>query len=92
MQNIWFDRAVTALITLLLGAGAQGLLSWREIAVLSREVATQRKTDEVLISRIAEVAQTNHDTAVLIAKLEQRIMFNEHEIEEHRDWKKGHHQ
>ena len=89
MNRLWLDRAVTALITLLLGASAQGLLSWRELSVLSSEVvgevATRSATDAEIAARLEAVADQQADLTSLIARIGERLESTRDSLKEHKE-------
>lgn len=76
-SNVWVDRAATALVTLLLGASAQGLLSWREIGVLSNTVARLEVQDnsehEGFLRAIEKISDQQQQSAVIQAQMVERL-------------------
>ena len=88
MNNRWMDRAVTALITLLIGAGAQGLLSWREISVLqgalSAHVKVSEATDLEIVRRLDDVSQRQREVVTLLAETRERLEGTRDDLGEHK--------
>ena len=87
-QNVWVDRAATALVTLLLGASAQGLLSWREIGVLSNTVARLEVQDnsehESFLRAIEAITKQQNQTVVIQAQTAEQLVALGKDLEEYK--------